>query len=189
MKQETLPTTHTDLIVAIVVCLVAALIGLAWIPLDVETGIFEKVRRKFEIGDAFAPAMATALLATGGVLLLVEAFRNPGSTRINRKSAAFMAILVALFAASFTVMLFAGSLAISLFGNAGDEYRLLRDTPPWKYLGFLLGGTIMVSALIGLVERRLTILGVLTGIGASLIIIFIYDLPFDDLLLPPNGDY
>jgi len=45
-----------------------------------------------------------------------------------------------------------------------------------------------VTGLIGLVEGRITMRGVVIGLGSAIVFIIIYDLPFDDLLLPPNGD-
>jgi hypothetical protein len=67
-------------------------------------------------------------------------------------------------------------------------YRPLRDTAPWKHLGFLFGGAGMIAAMISMVEGRVTLRAVLVGLAAAIGLIIIYDLPFDDLLLPPNGD-
>jgi len=38
------------------------------------------------------------------------------------------------------------------------------------------------------VEGRLSVVSVGVAILATIILIIIYDFPFDDLLLPPNGD-
>lgn len=43
-----------------------------WIPLDVETGIIEKVHRQVIPGDAFAPAIAAVIIGLGGLLILLE---------------------------------------------------------------------------------------------------------------------
>ena len=80
-----------------------------------------------------------------------------------------------------------GPLAVELFGAEGS-YRALRDTAPWKHLGFVAGGTLLVAGLMALVEGRLTMRGVVIGLLATFALILLYDLPFDDLLLPPNGD-
>ncbi len=82
-------------------------------------------------------------------------------------------------------MRFAGPLAAA-FTESG--YRPLRDTIPWKYIGFIAGGTCLVAGLKALVEGRVTMRGVVIGLAACLVLIALYDLPFDDLLLPPNGD-
>ena len=71
---------------------------------------------------------------------------------------------------------------------ADDEYRLLRDTVPWKYVGFASGGFVIVAGASSVVEGRFSRSAALAGIVAVLLIIALYDLPFDDLLLPPNGD-
>ena len=77
----------------------------------------------------------------------------------------------------------------ALAGLLTDEgYRPLRDTAPWKYLGFLVGGSGMIAAMISLVEGRISRRAVLIGLVAAVALILVYDLPFDDLLLPPNGD-
>ena len=70
----------------------------------------------------------------------------------------------------------------------GEEYRILRDTVPWKYTGFVIGGILLVFSLICFVEERLSWRALLISIGAVVGIILLYDLPFDDVLLPPNGD-
>ena len=64
----------------------------------------------------------------------------------------------------------------------------MRDTAPWKYIGFILGGVVLIAGLIALVEGRVSLRGVVLGLMATFALIVVYDLPFDDLLLPPNGD-
>ena len=61
-------------------------------------------------------------------------------------------------------------------------------TVPYKYLGFIAGGLVMVIGLIALIEGRITRPGVLTAVFTILALIILYDVPFDTLLLPPNGD-
>ena len=173
----------------IAVVIFAGLVAFVWIPLDVETGIFEKVRRRVQIGDAFAPTLAAGLLGLGGLLLVIDALREASVLRISKYSFQFVAILGAIFVVFSAMTMWSGPLLVALFGSDGAEYRLLRDTTPWKYFGFLLGGTFLVSALIGFVERHLSWQSVLIGLSASLAMILLYDLPFDDLLLPPNGDF
>ena len=85
-------------------------------------------------------------------------------------------------------MRWTGPAAVALFGPEGVGYRALRDTVPWKLIGFLCGGTVMILGPIVLVERRLRWQAVAVAVVATVAMIVIYDLPFDDLLLPPNGD-
>ena len=68
------------------------------------------------------------------------------------------------------------------------EYRLLRDMIGIKHIGFLIGGVIMVGGMIAVVEGRLSRRALIIGLIWSLVLILVYDLPFEDLLLPPNGD-
>lgn len=166
--------------------LIAALaIGLIWVPIDSATGLVEKVRRQVTIGDALAPTIAAGFLFLGGVLV---AFFSPEGTarRLTPRNIRFLLIFLGILVASFAVMRWLGPAIAGLMTDGG--YRVLRDTVPWKYLGFVVGGTGLIAALIGLVEERVSLRGVLIGLAATIGLIVVYDLPFDDLLLPPNGD-
>ena len=68
------------------------------------------------------------------------------------------------------------------------SYRALRATPPWNYTGYLLGGTLVIAALITRINGNVRGKALLIGFIACLVIALLYDLPFDDLQLPPNGD-
>ena len=169
------------------------LIAFVWIPLDVETGLIEKVRRSVQIGDAFAPTVAAFMIGLGGLLTLL-ARSEPNAQASNLDSPSLLdhfqyALVSLLFIAiGLSLMRYSGPLVVALFNTESVEYRLLRDTVPWKYVGFIFGGTFLVTALIAWTERKLKWAHVLTGFATTLILIAIYDLPFDDLLLPPNGD-
>ena len=64
----------------------------------------------------------------------------------------------------------------------------LADTAPWKYIGFGIGGGTMIFCMISFVEQRITWRALWVALAAVIGIIVLYDLPFDDVLLPPNGD-
>ena len=173
--------------------LFAALLVLAWVPADVETGLIEKVRRQVLIGDALAPSLAGLFLFLGGLgQLLSRAAQREPQTRLDFVAMRFAALLFAVYAGAFFLMLFIGPFAVwitNLTTGGDQEYRLLRDTAPWKYLGFSIGGTLAITATVSLVEGRMrwrTIACAVLAVGAM---IAVYDLPFDDLLLPPNGDF
>jgi len=85
-------------------------------------------------------------------------------------------------------MRYSGPLLLHVFEGGDTEYRLLRDTAPWKYIGFIVGGVWLIVSLIVLNERRLRWQHFLIALTAVLVLIAFYDLPFEDLLLPPNGD-
>ena len=153
-----------------------------WAPLDTETGIVETVRRKFVIGDALGPILAGSVIALGAGLVLLRPL--PGKN-LSRQNVIWMARLTLLFAVSLLVMRYAGPIALT-WSDGG--YRPLRATAPWNYIGFLLGGTLLVGGLTGLASRRLAFRDFAIGFAAALLIALLYDLPFDDLVLPPNGD-
>jgi len=189
-----------------------------WIPLDVDGGITERARGAARIGDALAPWVAGVLVALAGALLLVEAWRGDGGgdgdgdgdshrdhdadgganrgDRAPRSALQFLAWLVAIFTVTLALYRWTGPAAVELarlIFPAADaqpvaEYRLLRDTVPWKYLGYFAGSWFMVFALIALTERRCTWRAALIAAVAPALIALCYDAPFDDLLLPPNGD-
>lgn len=172
--------------------LFAALLVFVWVPMDVDSGYIVKARRQVSIGDALAPTVAGVFLVIGGLGLLLF-----GGSRVEREepldvaAIRFAGLLFIVYFASFSVMLLVGPLAVSLLNFATgseQEYRLLRDAAPWKYLGFAVGGTLAVASTVSLLEGRVTLRAVLVGLAAVAAMIVVYDLPFDDLLLPPNGD-
>lgn len=73
-------------------------------------------------------------------------------------------------------------------GALGEEYRVLRDERPWKYIGFILGGGGMIFGLMSLAEGRISLRRLILALLIAAALALIYDLPFEDLLLPPNGD-
>ena len=172
--------------------LFAALLVFLWVPLDTDTGFIEKVRRQVSIGDALAPTVAGAFLMIGGLgLLLFSARPDETDAPVDFLALRFAGLLFATYFVAFLVMWVVGPLAVqiaNLITGQDQEYRLLRDTVPWKYLGFATGGTIAVTATISMLEGRFTLRALLTGLLAVVAMIAVYDLPFDDLLLPPNGD-
>lgn len=183
--------SNSNLILGLFCILFALLLLLVWIPLDTNTGLIEKVRRNVVIGDALAPSVAAVFVLIGGLALALNERSAPSQPRISGGNIRFIGILVFILLGSLFVMRFSGPLLVYLVNFATDEhlqYRLLRDTQPWKYIGYLLGGTLMIASLIAQIEGRFSarILGI--SVVAVLALIAIYDLPFDDLLLPPNGD-
>ncbi|SDD57306.1 hypothetical protein [Ruegeria marina] len=158
---------------------------LVWIPSDTATGIVETVRRRTVIGDAMAPSLAALFLLVGGLLLLTAERRAASQPLPSREAVVFALQIALILVVSLLLMRWTGPLAAAL---AGEEYRLLRDSYPWKLAGFILGGTVMVAALLVLAEQRLSLRVLVIALAAVIVLVAIYDLPFDDLLLPPNGD-
>ena len=176
------PRFSADTWLALLFLSFALLLVLVWVPLDTGTGLVEKVRRKLVIGDALGPTVAGAVIAVGAALLLL---RPAQGHAISRQNLIWLASLFGLFALSLILMRYAGPVALA-WSETG--YHPLRATAPWHYIGFLLGGTVLVGGLTGIAKRRLSLRDFAIGFAASLLIALLYDLPFDDLILPPNGD-
>ncbi len=179
--------------VAAVVAVFALATLLFWIPADIETGVVETFRRRTTIGDALAPTVvAIGMLAVAGLFAATELLR-PRRERapFDGQSALFILRVGAAIGAGLALMVYTGPLtvdAINALGGDIGNYRQLRDTVPYKYLGYLAGGTVMVGGIVVAVEHRLTRSAAVAAVLAVLVHIVLYDLPFDDVLLPPNGD-
>ncbi len=171
---------------------IAALIAIfIWIPLDTETGLTERARRRILIGDALAPTIACGFIVVGALLLVLRERTAAAQPVIARSHVVFITRIMAVTVLGVLVMRYTGpALAelTNLFRAEPIEYRLLRATPGWKHVGFVLGGVITVAGMIAIVEQKLTRRAVLTALAAVLVMIGVFDLPFEDLLLPPNGD-
>lgn len=174
----------SDRWLGLVVLIFAAVLVLAWAPLDTETGLVEVVRRKTNIGDQFGPTAAGIVLALGAALTVWRAdVTSPGLSRTNTL---WILGLLVLFAIAFGLMRYTGPALAALTTETG--YRPLRASLPWKYLGYVLGGTTLVTGLGIFVRGGFRWSDLVAGLLASILIALAYDLPFDDLLLPPNGD-
>lgn len=170
-----------------IVCILLALFALVvWVPLDIDTGLVEKVRRRVSIGDSLLPVVALGFVILGGLMTIARSAHADTPT-VTLSNAFFLLKIFGVLAGSLAAMRWLGPLVAAVAGEDAT-YRALRDTPPWKYMGFIAGGSLMVMGLIALVERRLTLRGLLIGILTAIALVLIYDLPFEDLLLPPNGD-
>lgn len=164
---------------------VGCLIIFVWIPLDVETGIVEKVRGRVAIGDSMAPTLAAFILILGGVLSMIQSFRAPGRIDLSVNSFKYLLLLLIMLSISMAVIRWAGPLAADILSA---DYRSLRDTIPWKYIGFFMGGGFMVFGLISIMEHRMRWQMLVLAVVAVTVMMLLYDLPFDNLQLPPNGD-
>jgi len=183
--------SRSNLYLGLLCVVFAAVLIFVWIPSDTDSGIVEKVRGRFNIGDALAPTVAACFVLFGGLLLLASERNDPFQTAITKRHILFIASLVAVTAMSLLVMRFAGTFIAeiaNLFRIEPVEYRLLRAAPGWKHVGFVLGGVLMVSGIIAIIEHGFSSRGLLVAVLAVVLMIVVFDLPFEDLLLPPNGD-
>lgn len=183
---------------------------LYWIPTDIETGVVEKERRDYVIGDAMAPFfLSICMIVLSASLIFGSLFtlcRGPADADsedqkpllegdidggISSSNFSFLFKLLAFIVISMALMEWVGPLTADTLRALGHDvgtYRQLVATVPYKYLGFIAGGLVMVIGLIALIEGRITRPGVLTAVFTILALIILYDVPFDTLLLPPNGD-
>jgi hypothetical protein len=185
-----------EITVAIIILVFALFAALLWVPVDSETPAVYTFRRQTSIGDAFLPLVAAvgiAVFAFIHVILSWRRVRNDGSdVPFDALSMIYLLIFFGIMAVSLGLMFWSGPLLLSLFFGSGEgapTYREMRSSFPWKYIGFVLGGTIMVFGLITLVEGRMRWNRLLIGILTVLVLILIFDVPFDTILLPPNGDF
>lgn len=159
-----------------------------WVPSDTVSGLMLFKRGRYSIGDAMAPSLAFALMALSGLLIVLKARIPQDISQLKLGNLGFLSLILGVCIVALLTMTYGGPWAVDIFGNREDSYRSLRDSAPWKHIGFAIGGIILVSGLIGLVEHKLTINGFIIGLGTVLVLIGIFDLAFDNLLLPPNGD-
>ena len=180
---------NPDLVLGLVVVALALAALLVWVPADTGSGIAERIRGQYRIGDAMGPSVAFGLLGIAGIVLALEAMdkkapRTPAS--LDRAQLGFLLVTFLVFLVSLLVMRWTGPAVAALLTDTG--YRPLRASLPWKYLGYVSGGTLLVGSLIAMAERRLSLRAYVIGFGAALALALLYDLPFDDFQLPPNGD-
>lgn len=174
---------HPDRLLGLLAALFAALVIFVWAPLDSGSGLVETVRRRTSIGDAMAPTVAGAIIALGAVLTLLSPAKTPAA--LTAKNLAWLATLFAVFAVALTLMRYTGPALAALLTDT--DYRPLRNTVPWKYLGFVAGGAVLIAGTGLAAGRRLSWKPLVIGFLAALVIALLYDLPFEDVLLPPNG--
>ncbi len=181
---------------AIFFSLASLLTLFVWIPLDIETGVIETFRRRVTIGDAMAPTiMAVAILVVSvvmGILAVFEPAENSSDVKedLDKQSFVFLARLVIVVSIGLVLMVYLGPMVVDLINTLGGEigsYRNLRATYPYKLIGYVFGGFVLIFGIISVVENRFSMNGALVSIIAVVVITMLYELPFDNLLLPPNG--
>lgn len=152
-----------------------------WIPNDIESGVVEKVRRRWSIGDAMLPTIAAYVMAAAGLWLVLKP--KVDEDAIHAAHVIWRPLLV--IAASLVVMRYLGPFTADLLGL---EYRLIRTQVPWVYLGYVIGGGGMIFVLSCWEENRWTWKRLFISLAIALTIALILDLPLEDVQLPPNGD-
>lgn len=186
---------RTEIWVALICLVAGVLTAILWVPFDSETPPIYDFRRQTYIGDAMLPMVAALGIAVCALVHLLLSWRRQVTEAdgpFDKLTAAFFLSLFAIIIAAFAVMYWAGPVALALFGPSGDEavtYRQMRSTVPWKYIGFVSGGFILVFGITSLLEGAMHWKRALSSILAIVVLIVIFDVPFDTILLPPNGDF
>ena len=146
---------------------------LLWIPSDVDSGLIEKVRRRYRIGDMLGPVVATTIILIGAGWLCLSREREAPRSILPPLRA--IAMIVGITGSCMLLMRWTGPALVGLADIAG-----------------IIDGEAGCGVLIWLLScqadgkwswRRLGI-----GMAIALVMALFFDLPFDDLVLPPNGD-
>lgn len=183
--------SRANTIIGMMVLIFALVSVFVWIPMDTATGLIEKVRGRQAVGDALAPTLACVFLIFGSAMLLLFERNAKSQPAVTGEQAGFITRIVGVIVLGILMMRWTGpgiAELANLFRAEAIDYRLLRVTPGWRHIGFVLGGVFIVAGMISVVERKVTRRAVLTALAAVAVIISVFDLPFEDLLLPPNGD-
>ena len=185
-------SSRANVVLALAAAVAALLAVFVWIPLDTSSGFVERVRGRAAIGDALAPTLACLFVLLGAAAVLTSERRREDECKgLGPGNLAYLVVAVGLTLFSLAIMRYAGPLVVWLsnFVTGEEEtYRELRAAAPWKWIGYLLGGATLVSGFIAMTERRLTLRAVAIGFAVSIMFVIVVDLPFDSLVLPPNGD-
>ncbi len=189
---------HWNAILGVISAGFALFALLWWIPASVESGVIVEVRRQTVVGDAMAPTVWAVgmgllglLLAVQGLLKLREGVHEAPTGGPTLANLRYLGILLGTVFGSLVVMTWAGPLAVKLahtLGSDVDSYRALRATRPWKYIGYCGGGFCMVYGLMTYITHRFSWRQALVAALVVIAMALAYDLPFKNLLLPPNGD-
>ena len=182
-------TTENRLLGALFLLL--ALAGLVfWIPADIDTGLVENVRRRNVIGDSLAPSFAMILIGISALSLIRRSGDDAVFTNQGKWHRPFLFFTI-VFICVLLLMRYTGPLIIAIvnsFAESDLTYRNLRNIRPLKYVGYVAGGTLLLCSFSHFMDKSLNRKRALLFFGISIAIALFFDLPFEDILLPPNGD-
>ena len=184
-----MPHSRSDRWLGLFILTFALIAIFLWIPLDSETGMIEKVRRRYIIGDGFAPTLASVLMALSALGLTVKI--KPQTHNFDVKSARSILFFILTILSSLVLMRYSGPVIISAVDavTAQDwSYRPLRNSFPFRYIGFLIGGTGLIASLGWFMDVQMSRRILLRSFLITVVVAAVFDLPFEDIILPPNGD-
>ena len=187
------PRKNHDLLVGVLGIILSLICLFVWIPTDIDSGILDVWRRNVRIGDAMLPTFTTIGLLLASITITIRGWLNRASRPASPESIIgampYVVAVTLIMAISLVLMYYAGPLLVWLWFEGEVTYRQMLGAAPWKYAGTMTGGTFLVFAYISLVSQQLRIRNLLIAVVSTAAIIALYDLPFDKLMLPPNGDY
>ena len=184
-----MPHIRSDIWLGLLILAFALISIFLWIPLDSETGFIEKVRNRYIIGDSFAPTLASILMALSALNMIVIV--KSGKHDFDLTAARSLFFFMMIFAGCLVLMRYAGPATISvidLFTTQDWTYRLLRGTLPYRYIGFLIGGTTLIAGLGWFMDGQISRRIIIRSFIIAFLVAAVFDLPFEDIILPPNGD-
>ena len=182
-------TTSDRLLGALLLFLALASL-IFWFPADIDTGLVENVRRRNVIGDSLAPTLAMILIGLSALSLIRQSSGDEivsSHGKWHRHFVFFIIVLICIL----LLMRYTGPIVIPIVNSFGDgdlTYRNLRNIRPLKYLGYVAGGTLLLCSFSHFMDKSLTRKRAFLFFGISITIALFFDLPFEDILLPPNGD-
>lgn len=182
------PNNRADGVIGPLAIGFAAITLSVWIPSDIDTGIIDVWRRSVRIGDAMVPVISAGGVLVCGAVILLRAVLSPTGVPFARIDPRFAILGTGAIGLSLAVMMLAGPALVWVWTGGTLPYRMFIDTPVIKHVGFVLGGGLLTASLIAMAYHRMDWRHWAIGFSAALILALMYDLPFDSLLLPPNGD-
>ena len=125
---------------ALVTSVAALALVFVWVPLDVDTGLVETVRRQTALGDSLGPVIAGTVILLGGIMTWMQP--NANSPQLTGDNLRWLAMLLMAVTGAMVLMRYVGPALVDMFVD--PPYRAMRATPPWNYVGYLLGGTFLI---------------------------------------------
>lgn len=171
-----------------------------WFPNDIPSGFWvEDAAGNKGPGDGFFPyLLVSTLLCLCGIQItgvLFKSFTNDpqsvGERGLDSSNFRFLACLSAIVGVGLAAMFWTGEFFVYILNNLNfvhASYRELLDVAPYKYIGYLLGGSIISLSLIVWSERRFRWHSIISVAVVLLALIILFDVLLNNVFLPPNGD-
>ena len=163
-----------------------------WFPYDIAGSFMQKtLTGRVQPGDAFYPIVLAALLGLLGAIQMLASLRKTGERTSGELSLENLRFLIGLCAFLAISALLCYGLApwLAETVNGGRPYRLLRDTAPWKFLGFGLAAPALIWPMVVLSERRVSLRGAIFVAVFVAILLVVFGMALPDTFLPPNAEY